>query len=114
MTKTSSPNLAQVTYHRIYVDAQGGSHFDVVTVEQSIARAAPPAAPFYVSKDRPASRYRFYTFEPGWIGELHPAPPGSSWPSCQVRWRWRRQTGRSGGSGPGISSCWKIPRARVT
>lgn len=74
MTKTSSPNLTRVTYHRIYTDSQGDSHFDVVTVEQSLARAAPPAAPFYVSEDEPASKYRFYTFEPGWIGELHPAP----------------------------------------
>jgi len=74
MTKTFSPKLTQVTYHRIYADAQGDSHCDIVTIEQSIARAAPPAAPFYVSEDRPASKYRFYTFEHGWIGELHPAP----------------------------------------
>jgi quercetin dioxygenase-like cupin family protein len=71
MTKT---NPTWVTYHRIYVDAMGDSHFDTVTIEQGLARAAPPAAPFYVSEDRPASNYRFYSFEPGWIGELHPAP----------------------------------------
>ncbi|WP_332449857.1 cupin domain-containing protein [Methanoculleus sp.] len=74
MTKTSSPNLTRLTYHRIYTDSQGDSHFDAVTVEQSLVRAAPPAAPFYVSEDGPASKYRFYTFEPGWIGEPHPAP----------------------------------------
>jgi hypothetical protein len=74
MTKTFSSNPPRVTYHRIYADQQGGSHFDTVTIEQSLARAAPPAAPFYVSDDRPASKYRFYSFEPGWIGELHPAP----------------------------------------
>jgi len=74
MTQTFSPKLTQVTYHRIYEDALGDSHFDAVTVEQSLACAAPPAAPFYVSEDRPASRFRFYTFEPGWIGDLHPAP----------------------------------------
>lgn len=74
MIKTLSPNLTLVRYHRIYVDTQGDSHFDVVTVELNLAQAAPPAAPFYVSEDRPASKYRFYTFEPGWIGELHPAP----------------------------------------
>jgi len=74
MTETSSSNLTQVTYHRIYVDSQGDSHFDVVTVEQSLSQAAPPAAPFYVSEDGPATKYRFYTFDPGWIGELHPAP----------------------------------------
>jgi hypothetical protein len=71
MTKTSP---TWVMYRRIYIDAKGESHFDTVTIEQSLARAAPPAAPFYVSEDRPASNYRFYSFEPGWIGELHPAP----------------------------------------
>jgi hypothetical protein len=74
MTKTPSPNLSRVTYHRVYADSQGDSHFDVVTVDQHLVRAAPPAAPFYVSGDKPASKYRFYTFGPGWIGELHPAP----------------------------------------
>ena len=71
MIKTKT---TQVTYRRIYVDANGDSNFDTVTIEQRLARAAPPAAPFYVSEDRPASNYRFYSFEPGWIGELHPAP----------------------------------------
>jgi hypothetical protein len=74
MTQPFSPPLTRVTYHRVYSDSQGDSHFDVVTVEQSLAQAAPPAAPFYVSADGPASKYRFYTFGPGWIGELHPAP----------------------------------------
>jgi len=74
MTQPSLPTISQVSYHRIYTDAQGNSHVDTVKVDQSLARAAPPAAPFYVSEDRPASTYRFYTFEPGWIGELHPAP----------------------------------------
>lgn len=74
MTQTTSPPLTQVTYYRIYADPQGDSHLDVVTVEQSLAQGAPPAAPFYISEDGAASKYRFYTFEPGWIGELHPAP----------------------------------------
>ena len=74
MTQTFSPKLTKVTNHRIYADSQGDSHFDAVTVEQSLARTAPPAVPFYISEDRPASRYRFYSFEPGWIGDLHPAP----------------------------------------
>jgi len=45
MTKTSSPNLTRVTYHGIYTDSQRDPHFDLVTVEQSLARAAPPVAP---------------------------------------------------------------------
>lgn len=74
MAHTSPPGIHQVTYHRISADAQGGSRFDTVTVEQSLLCAAPPAAPFYVSPDGLASHYRFYTFEPGWIGDWHPAP----------------------------------------
>jgi len=74
MTQKLPPNLALVKYQRIYADAQGGSHFDSVTVEQSLASGAPPAAPFYVSGDKPASKYRFYSFQPGWIGDWHPCP----------------------------------------
>lgn len=74
MTPPSPPTIARVTYYRVYADAEGGSHAETVTVGQRLAAGAPPAAPFYVSADGPASMYRFYTFEPGWIGELHPAP----------------------------------------
>ena len=74
MIQPSSPTLARVTYHRIFADAQGDSHFDSVTVEQRLAQAAPPAAPFYVSEDGPASAHRFYTFPAGWLGDWHPAP----------------------------------------
>ena len=74
MTQGSSPKLTQVTYYRVFTDAGGESHVETITVEQSLAQAAPPAAPFYVSSDSPAKKYRFYTFEPGWVGELHPAP----------------------------------------
>jgi quercetin dioxygenase-like cupin family protein len=74
MLQKSPPRLNFVTYHRISADAKGGSCFDTVTVEQRLAQGAPPAAPFYISDDRPALHYRFYTFEPGWIGDWHPAP----------------------------------------
>jgi len=74
MTKKLPPTISKVTYHRIYADAQGGSHFGTVTVEQTLATGAPPAAPFYVSQDGPASKHRFYTFQPGWIGDWHPSP----------------------------------------
>ena len=74
MTRKPPLTLALVKYHRIYADAQGGSHFDSVTVEQRLASGAPPAAPFYVSGDKPASKYRFYSFQPGWIGDWHPSP----------------------------------------
>jgi hypothetical protein len=74
MTQKLPPTITHVKYHRIYADAHGNSHFDSVTVEQSLASGAPPAAPFYVSGDKPATKYRFYTFQPGWIGDWHPCP----------------------------------------
>ncbi|OPZ44808.1 MAG: hypothetical protein BWY93_00237 [Euryarchaeota archaeon ADurb.BinA087] len=74
MTQIPSQKLAKVKYHRIYADEKGGSHFATNIIEQSSVQAAPPAAPFYVSGDHPATKYRFYTFEPDWIGEWHPAP----------------------------------------
>ncbi len=46
-------------------DSQGDSHLDVVTVEQSLAQGAPPAAPFSLPEDRAASKYRFCTCKPG-------------------------------------------------
>jgi quercetin dioxygenase-like cupin family protein len=45
-----------------------------VTVEQNLVAAAPPAPPLYVSSASPASGYLFYSFEPRWTGDLHPAP----------------------------------------
>ena len=33
MTKSSSPNLTRLTYHRIYTDSPGDSHFDAVTAD---------------------------------------------------------------------------------
>jgi hypothetical protein len=74
VTQTPSPTLTRVEYTRIYPDAQGESHFDTVSVEQSLVTAAPPAPPLYVSAANPASKYLFYSFEPGWTGDLHPSP----------------------------------------
>jgi len=107
-------NPTQVTYHRIFVDAKGDSHFDTVTIEQSPVRAAPPAAPFYVSEDRPASEYRFYSFEPGWIGELHPAPTRQFLALMSGAVEMETTDGTVRRFGPGTSSCWKIRRARGT
>jgi Cupin domain. len=66
--------LHRLEYLRIYPDPNGVTHFDTIRVEQSRKAGAPPAAPFYLSADNPALMYRFYSFEPGWVGELHPAP----------------------------------------
>ena len=71
---TIPTSLTRVKYHRLYSDANGETHFDTVEVEQHLMTGAPPAAPFFVSLDNPASRYRFYSFEPRWFGDLHPAP----------------------------------------
>ncbi|MDD1678825.1 MAG: cupin domain-containing protein [Methanomicrobiales archaeon] len=74
ISQTNPAALTRLEYYRVYSDSNGITHLDTVRVEQNLMRAAPPAAPFYVSADNPSSRYLFYTFEPGWIGEPHPAP----------------------------------------
>jgi oxalate decarboxylase/phosphoglucose isomerase-like protein (cupin superfamily) len=70
----TTTTLNRLEYHRVSPDMKGITHFDTVKVEQHLLTGAPPAAPFYISVDNPASSYRFYSFEPGWFGELHPAP----------------------------------------
>ena len=70
----SSTTINRREYHRIYPDETGETHFDTVKVKQSMMIGAPPAPPFYISADNPASRYLFYSFEPGWFGDMHPAP----------------------------------------
>ena len=70
----------QLKYHRIYPDARdkrswyGESHIESVGVEQSLVDAAPPAPPLYLSVNKPASSYLFYSAEPGWTGDWHLAP----------------------------------------
>lgn len=36
--------------------------------------AAPPAPPLYLSANKPATSYLFYSFQPGWYGDWHPVP----------------------------------------
>ena len=61
-------------YYRMYSDASGESHLGEVQVEQNLVNAAPPAPPLYLSKFNSASMYGFYSAEPGWYGDWHPAP----------------------------------------
>jgi len=74
MTGKLPSRISRIAYHRISADEKGGSHVDTVKVEQRLAAGAPPAAPFYVSADATATMYRFYTSQPGWIGNWHPCP----------------------------------------
>jgi hypothetical protein len=37
-------------------------------------KAAPPAAPFYISAQMDATSYTFFRVLPGWVGDLHPTP----------------------------------------
>ncbi len=70
----SSSSINRLKYYRLFSDTDGETHLDTVRVRQKLMSAAPPTAPFYVSADKPALRYLFYTFGPGWIGIAHPAP----------------------------------------
>ena len=53
MTQPLPPTITKVTYHRIYADAQGGSHFDTVTVEQSSCDRSTSGCPVLRLKGRP-------------------------------------------------------------
>ncbi|MDD1678826.1 MAG: cupin domain-containing protein [Methanomicrobiales archaeon] len=73
-TETIPTTLNLLEYHRIYPGTDGESHFGTVKVEETLVNAAPPAPPLYLSVDKPASKYLFYSFQPGWTGDLHPSP----------------------------------------
>ena len=113
MTTPSPPTISRVSYHRIYTDAHGESRFDTVTVEQRRAQAAPPAAPFYVSNDGPASSSGSIRLSPAGSANCIRPRPASSSLSWQAGWRWRRPMERCERSDPETSSCWKIPRGKA-
>ncbi len=54
------------TYARLFCTAEGGTHFQDVTVELNKNNFAPPAPPIYIGGNLPASRAFFGGFDAGW------------------------------------------------
>ena len=61
-------------YVRIYVDADGESHFEDVEVELRPMQFAPPAPPLDLSTFWPAAQYGFVHAASDWTGDWHPTP----------------------------------------
>jgi hypothetical protein len=61
-----SHDPSRFTYTRLYCTADGGTHFQDVTIELRKVSFAPPAPPIYVGGDLPASSAFFGGFEAGW------------------------------------------------
>jgi hypothetical protein len=59
---------------RLSETSDGQSYFEAASVDLDLREFAPPAAPFFVSEERPASGYVFIHLPEGWTGKPHPAP----------------------------------------
>ena len=66
--------LKPLKHYRMYTDQTGESHIETVEIKQSLVKAAPPAPPLHLSAYHSASRCVFYSAQPGWFGDWHPAP----------------------------------------
>jgi hypothetical protein len=62
---------------RLYADASGESHFDIIEMAMTLQDFAPPAAPLYASQARTASRFVVLELPVGWGGDNPHPTPGS-------------------------------------
>jgi hypothetical protein len=61
-----SDDPSRFTYPRLYCAADGGTHFQDVTVNLDKKDFAPPAPPIYIGGEVPASTAFFGGFDAGW------------------------------------------------
>ncbi|MEI6698011.1 MAG: cupin domain-containing protein [Mycobacterium sp.] len=61
-------------YVRIFVDADGRSHFEDCELPLETRDFAPPATPLEVSAFMPAEGFAVVRFAPDWSGPWHPSP----------------------------------------
>jgi hypothetical protein len=66
--------VSNIEYLRIYVDAEGCSHFKVEKIALSSNNYAPPAPALNTSANEPAGRCVFLELPVGWYGVWHPTP----------------------------------------
>ncbi|HEX5140579.1 MAG TPA: cupin domain-containing protein [Dehalococcoidia bacterium] len=66
-------------YTRLYTGSDGLSHFGDAEVPLSEAAYAPPAPPYFVSSQEPASAVVMTALPPGWFGDWHPSPVLQWW-----------------------------------
>jgi hypothetical protein len=61
-------------YVRIFVDADGDSHFEDCELAMETRDFAPPATPLEASAFMPAEGFAVVRFAPDWSGPWHPSP----------------------------------------
>jgi hypothetical protein len=90
-----------VHYTRIFADADGESHFEDVEVRLSGSAYAPPAPPYFVSQQTPASGVVMTMLPSGWHGDWHPSPRLQWWFQLSGELDVRTSDGDSRRFGPG-------------
>ncbi len=63
-----------MTFHKLYVDESGESHWEDVTVTLEERVFAPPAKAIAVSQPEAAKRTMFLRLKAGWDEPIHPTP----------------------------------------
>jgi mannose-6-phosphate isomerase-like protein (cupin superfamily) len=63
-----------LTYVRIFVDADGISHFEDCALPLETRDFAPPTTPLEASAFMPAEGFAVVRFAPEWSGPWHPSP----------------------------------------
>ncbi len=66
--------MSSYTYHRIFTDSEGESHYDEVTVDLKEMDFAPPAPPLFIGGRMQSVGTSFLKARAGWDGSWHPAP----------------------------------------
>jgi len=67
-------DMSSMPYVRLYVDAQGESHFCDECLELKSVSFAPPAPPVGISDFTSARHFVLLRMPPGWFGDWHPTP----------------------------------------
>lgn len=88
-------------YTRVFSDAAGETHFDMVEVVMRLTDFAPPAKPFAVAEFVPASRFAFCAPAAGWYGDWHPTPQRQMFLLFQGVWQVTVSDGEARRFGPG-------------
>ena len=62
-----------ITYTRLYSDADGESHFEVVEIDLTLTDYVPPAPPLDLSSFTPVTEFGFMSAPKGWSSDWHPS-----------------------------------------
>ena len=73
LNQLPTTRISMNTYTRLFVDADGESHFEDVEIELNSTEYAPPAPPLDLSAFTPATQFGFIRAPAGWSSTWHPS-----------------------------------------